>query len=255
MIARISTPAGKKRFRRACRGVPCLETLLPMEQALFGRSQPGRFYAGPSLAMDIGGPDVLAAGGANPEELASFLGFCGCRSLITDGPPPAGWSPAEPVYCFALAAGNRLPLPPAEESLWARLRLDTEPPAGALAQFLYPDQTQQREDYYSALCTKRNRGLARVWALMDGETIAATVGAYAIWGGKAYLACGCAAESLRGRGVGGRLIASLANTLAAEGLDVSLMCRPERVRFYQRLGMEQIGVLTRCQPNQIGKEN
>ena len=202
-----------------------------MEQALFGRSQPGRFYAGPSLAMDIGGPDVLAAGSANPEELASFLGFCGCRSLITNGPPPAGWSPAEPVYCFALAAGNRLPLPPTEESLWARLRLDTEPPAGALARFLYPDH------------------------LMDGETIAATVGAYAIWGGKAYLACGCAAESLRGRGVGGRLIASLANTLAAEGLDVSLMCRPERVRFYQRLGMEQIGVLTRCQPNQIGKEN
>ena len=192
--------------------------------------------------------------------------FCSRRDIVHAGcvPPFSFWSrqkenaprPVEEKKRFGGSVRTSADLlPPAEESLWARLRLDTEPPAGALARFLYPDQTQQREDYYSALCTKRNRGLARVWALMDGETIAATVGAYAIWGGKAYLACGCAAESLRGRGVGGRLIASLANTLAAEGLDVSLMCRPERVRFYQRLGMEQIGILTRCQPNQIGKEN
>ena len=63
MIARANTPAGNKRFRRACRGVPCLGALLLEERALFGRSQPGRFYAGPSLALDIGGTDALAAGG------------------------------------------------------------------------------------------------------------------------------------------------------------------------------------------------
>ena len=250
MIACANTPAGKKRFRRACRGVPCLEVFLPMEQALFGRSQPGRFYAGPSLALDIGGADAWAAGGANPEELASFLAFCGCRSLITNGSAPAGWRQAEQMPCFALGARERLPVPPAEESLWASLRLETAPPAGVLARFLYPDQTQQREDYYSALCTKRSRGLARVWALMDGGRIAATVGAYAIWGGEAYLACGCTAEPLRGRGMGGRLIASLANELAGQGLRVSLVCHPERAHFYQRLGFQQVGMLTRWQSSQ-----
>ena len=75
MIARADTPRRRGRFLRAVRGAPCLEVLLPVERSLFARSQPGRFYAGPSLALDIGGADALAAGGADPEELAAFLRF------------------------------------------------------------------------------------------------------------------------------------------------------------------------------------
>lgn len=244
MIARAVTPQGKKRFLRACRGAPCFEVLLPVERSLFARSQPGRFYAGPSLALDIGGADALAAGGADPEELAAFLRFCGCGSLITSGTAPAGWRSAGQLTCFALPAGRRLPLPPADEALWGRLVLETEPAAGALAAFLYP-AGPARDDYYSALCTKRSRGLARVWALtLDGQ-IAATIGAYAIRGGKAYLACGCTDPELRGRGAGGRLAALFANALAAEGLEVCLACCPERVGFYTRLGFQAAGSLGR----------
>ena len=163
---------------------------------------------------------------------------------------PGGLASGGTDALLRLGARERLPVPPAEESLWASLRLETEPSAGVLARFLYPDQTQQREDYYSALCTKRSRGLAQVWALMDGGRIAATVGAYAIWGGEAYLACGCTAKPLRGRGMGGRLIASLANELAGQGLRVSLVCHPERAHFYQRLGFQQVGMLTRWQSSQ-----
>ena len=219
-----------------------------MERSLFGRSQPGRFYAGPSLALDIGSPDALAAGGANPQELASFLGFCGCRSLLTDGAAPARWHEAEQMTCFALGAGERLLLPPAE--LWDAFTLETDPAPGPLADFLYPDCPRQRDDFYSALCTKRSRGLARVWALTRQGRIAATIGAYAIRGGEAYLACGCTAQPLRGQGVGGRLIAAFANTLTAEGLRVSLLCRPERIHFYTRLGFVPAGTLTRYQPDQ-----
>ena len=254
MIARANTPAGNKRFRRACRGVPCLGALLQEEHALFGRSQPGRFYAGPSLALDLGGEDALAAGGANPEELASFLGFCGCRSLVTSGTIPAGWRQTEEMSCFVLEPCQALPVPPADENLWNALHLDQNPRPGPLADFLYPHQPRQRDDFYSALCTKRSRGLARVWALMDQDRIAATVGAYALWGGEAYLACGQAAESLRGRGIGGRLIAAAATALAAEGLRVSLLCSPRRVHLYRRLGFVQAGALARCQPGETGKE-
>ena len=244
MIARADAPRGKKRFVRACRGAPGLEVLLPVERALFARSQPGRFYAGPGLALDVGGAEALAAGGANPEELAAFLQFCGCSALITNGTAPAGWRKAEDLACFALAAGGRLPWPAADEALWAGLALEREPPAGALAAFLYPEGPK-RDDYYSALCTKRSRGLARVWALtLDGQ-IAATIGAYAIRGGKAYLACGCTDPELRGRGAGGRLAALFANALAAEGLEVCLACCPERVGFYTRLGFQAAGSLGR----------
>ena len=255
MIARANTPAGRRRFLRACRGAPCLEVLLPVERALFAHSQPGRFYAGPRLALDTGGQAALAAGGANPEELAAFLHFCGCRALITSGGAPAGWRRAGTLHCMALPVGAALPLPPADEALWAALALDTQPAAGALADFLYPQGGAARDDYYSALCTKRSRGLARVWALtLDGK-IAATIGAYAIREGKAYLACGCTAPALRGRGAGGRLAALFAGGLAAEGLDVSLLCRGERLAFYTRLGFAQAGGLGCYVPGETGKEN
>lgn len=244
MIARAGAPRGKKRFVRACRGAPCLEVLLPVERALFARSQPGRFYAGPGLALDVGGAEALAAGGANPEELAAFLQFCGCSALITNGTAPAGWRKAEDLACFALEAGGRLPWPAADEALWAGLALEREPPAGALAAFLYPEGPK-RDDYYSALCSKRVRGLAVPWALTRGGRIAATIGAYAIRGGQAYLACGCTEPGLRGRGAGGRLAVLLANHLAARGLRVCLLCRGERTGFYTRLGFARAGSLGR----------
>ena len=61
-------------------------------------------------------------------------------------------------------------------------------------------------------------------------------------------------EDVRGRGIGGRLIAAAATALAAEGLRVSLLCSPRRVHLYRRLGFVQAGALARCQPGETGKE-
>ena len=49
MIARVNTPARRARFRNACRGRWVLDALLPLDQQIFGKSQPGRFYAGQTL--------------------------------------------------------------------------------------------------------------------------------------------------------------------------------------------------------------
>ena len=57
---------------------------MPQALALFGKSQPGRFFAGPTLALDVGGRTAWLAGHANPDELASFLHFCGCKAVILD---------------------------------------------------------------------------------------------------------------------------------------------------------------------------
>ena len=43
---------------------------MPLAFALFGKSQPGRFFAGPTLALDVGGGTAWL-GHANPEELAN----------------------------------------------------------------------------------------------------------------------------------------------------------------------------------------
>lgn len=108
----------------ACRGKLCLGATMPLAFALFGKSQPGRFFAGPTLALDVGGSTAWLAGHANPEELAGFLAFCGCEAVVLDEaecPPPTGWKRAKTHSVFGLAPGRQLPLPEADASLWQSL--------------------------------------------------------------------------------------------------------------------------------------
>ena len=248
MITQVRTPRQRQRFRSACRGKLCLGVTMPQALELFGKSQPGRFFAGPTLALDVGGSTAWLAGHANPDELASFLHFCGCKAVILDEaecPPPTGWARVKSLFVFGLAPGKQLPEPAVEETLWASLHFDPEPPAGPVAQMLFPDRPTRRDDFYSELCSKRARGRAVVWALEQGGKLACTVGAYAIGTEQAYMACGETAEPLRGRGIGGRLIVRLANTLSAQGLQPLFLCSPERVHFYTRLGFEKLGEYAR----------
>ena len=244
MIAQVNTKQRRSRFLNTCRGKWVLGATLPLDLALFSKSQPWRFYAGPTLALELSGSTAWAAGHANPEELAGFLAFCGCESIILDEaecPPPARWHKAETLTVFGLAPGKALPLPAVEKALWAQLTLDREPSAMAVARALYPADTAKQEDFYSELCTKRTRGKALAWALGQGSKAVCTVGAYALGNGQAYMACGQTAEALRGKGIGGRLIVQIANELAAKGEHPVFLCSPERVHFYTRLGFEKLG--------------
>ena len=248
MIRQATTPRAKLRFYNACRGKLCLGATMPLALELLGKSQPGRFFAGPTLALDIGGSTAWMAGHANPEELAGFLTFCGCSAVVLDeaeAAPPAGWTRARTHTIFGLTPGRQLPEPKADEALWASLTFDRDPSARPVAEALFPARPARRDDFYSELCTKRSRGRARVWALWQGETLACTVGAYALANGQAYMACGETAEPLRGRGIGGRLIVRLANELSAEGFQPVFLCSPERVHFYTRLGFEKLGEYAR----------
>ncbi len=167
MIRQATTPRAKLRFYNACRGKLCLGATMPLALELLGKSQPGRFFAGPTLALDIGGstawmaghanPEELAgfltfcgciggstawmAGHANPEELAGFLTFCGCGAVVLDeaeAAPPAGWTRARPHTIFGLTPGRQLPEPEADKALWASLTFDRDPPARPVAEALFP---------------------------------------------------------------------------------------------------------------------
>ena len=249
MIAQVTDQRQKQRFFNACRDKLCFAAQMPLSLELFGKSQPGRFFEGPTLAVELSGRTAWVAGHGNPDELASFLSFCGSQAVVLDeaeGPPPTGWTRAKTHTVFGLMPGRQLPLPSADETLWASLTLDEEPPAFPIAEFLFPDSPARRDDFYSELCTKRSRGRAFVWALRTRERkLACTVGAYAIANGQAYMACGETEESLRGRGVGGRIIVQMANALSARGCQPVFLCSPERVHFYRSLGFEKLGEYAR----------
>ena len=59
------------------------------------------------------------------------------------------------------------------------------------------------------------------------------------------MACGQTESSLRGKGIGGRLIVQVANELSAEGQRPVFLCSPERVHFYTRLGFEKLAEYAR----------
>jgi len=248
VIAQVKTARQRVRFRSACRGKLCLGATMPLALQLFGKSQPGRFFAGPTLALDVGGSTAWLTGHANPEELAGFLSFCGCEAVVLDEAeclPPTGWKRAKTHSVFGLTPGRQLPLPEADAALWQSLARNTESSAGKVADLLFPDRPAKRDDFYSELCSKRSRGLARVWTLEREGEIVCTVGAYALADGQAYMACGETVEALRGKGVGGRLIVEMANALSAEGWMPVFLCSPERVHFYTRLGFEKMGEYAR----------
>ena len=255
MIAQVNTQQRRARFANACRGLPVLDAMLPLDLALFGKSQPWRFYAGPTLALELSGSTAWLAGHTNPAEMAGFLSFCGCESAILDEtvcPPPDGWHKAETLTVFGLPQGRPLPLPAVDEALWAQLTLCREPAAMTVARALYPADAARQADFYSELCTKRSRGRATAWTLEQESAVVCTVGAYALCNGQAYMACGQTAGPLRGRGIGGRLIVEMANSLAAEGLRPVFLCSPERVRFYTRLGFAKLAEYARYVPSQEG---
>ena len=253
MIAQVNTPKRRAQFANACRDKWALDAILPLDRALFGKSQPWRFYAAPTLALELNGTTAWAAGHANPEELAGFLSFCGCESIVLDEaecPPPAGWHRAETLTVFGLTPGRALPRPAADEVLWEQLTFDREPSAARAAKALFPADSARQEDFYSELCTKRVRGRAMVWTLEQGGEVVCTVSACALYNGQAYMACGQTAEPLRGKGIGGRLIVQMANELAAQGLHPVFLCAPERVPFYARLGFEKQAEYARYESSQ-----
>ena len=55
------------------------------------------------------------------------------------------------------------------------------------------------------------------------------------------MSAGETVPELRGQGLGGWLIISLANELAKQGWNVSLLCVQERCHFYRRLGFAEDG--------------
>ncbi len=239
MIAQVTNETYAAWYQKACAGKPYFGCVLPVQLELFGKVN-GCYFAGENIAIDANSRKVIASGTADPEELAGFLAFLDKHELLTDGTVPLGWNPKEQLHLFRLAAGDTLPLPHRPEGL----TLNETPSPFQVASFLFGEESQRRDDFYSELCTKRNHSKAVVWTLEQAGKIVSTAGAYALEAGQAYLACVETAEQIRGQGIGGWLVPYMANALSQQGWDVVLLAKEERVHFYNRLGFTHVGMHT-----------
>ncbi len=239
MIAQVTNETYAEWYQTACAGKPYFGCVMPVQLELFGKAS-GCYFAGEEIAIDANGNKAIACGVADPEELESFLAFLDKHELLTDGAMPKGWHEKEQLHLFALEAGKSLPVPPQPDALL----LNEMPSPFKIAQFLFGNQPEKQDDFYSELCTKRNHGKAIVWSLEQEGKIISTVGAYALHNGQAYLACAETVAQMRGQGIGGWLIATMANMLSAQGWRVVLLAKQEREHFYRRLGFAHLGTLT-----------
>ena len=239
MIQAVSDPAQKQALLDTVAGIPYFQALLGRDAQLWtGNSgAPARLFLLPGGVLAIGGrsAQLCCRNREAPdwEELALFLRFAGVERLTANIRPPETWPLRRDLYLYTLAPGGHLDPPALAEGL----TIDRSPSMQAVSKELFPDEPEQQEHFYSESCTALNHGFARVLAVRDGAgEMICTVGAYAICNGEAYMAAGETREDLRGRGIGGHLIATLANELAAEGYAVTFLCEEKRRHFYDRLG-------------------
>lgn len=243
MVRQVGAPGQRAVFSAAIAGEPYLAPVLGRDLAIWADNPgaPVRLFTASGAALSLSGSGATLCGRPeDEEELLAFLRFAGVRSLLSTH-PLAGQRETALCHRYALAPGQRLggslPPPPAD------LVLDREPPMGEVAAFLFPGDAGRQDSLYTEGCAARARGMARIWTLRRTGQILSTVGAYAVLEGAAAMAMGCTHPSLRGRGIGGWLIARMADDLAGEGLAVSLLCAPARCHFYERLGFAPAGPL------------
>ena len=251
MICTVKDTITQKQFETALSvqdtSTVCCE--LGAKFSAFGRL-PGsgwQFYTGSRtespFALAVRGQSALLAGQADSEELDSFLRFLGVERIKTVEQPPLGWQQDTVMERFVLRAGHQLSVPECS----SEMQLECTPSMGQVVDFLssgevFKNQPQEVLDcFYSEVCTMVNHGFAEIWAVRGPGGIPATAGAYAIYGGKAYLASVETAPEMRGQGIGGFLTCALSNKLAADGLEVELLSRPGYEPFYRKLGFVSDG--------------
>lgn len=240
MIQAVTSPEQKEQFSSIIRGIPHFQAVMATDLALWAENPgaPVKLYLAGGAALSLQGRKALLCGEpADWEEMTAFLQFAGAARLLCDVCPPAPWTPETVWHVFTLSAGRQLPLPPLPEGL----RRNDTPSVSAVAELLFGSDEVQKDYFYTVACTSINHGFGCCRTLERAGEVLSTVGCYERGHGEAYMAAGMTTPALRGQGLGGWLIASLANELSAQGWNVTFLCAGERRRFYRRLGFCETG--------------
>lgn len=204
-----------------------------------------RFYLTDNgLFMAYGNQGFLCGTPATPEmgeELASFMEFGGIASLTAPRWSPNGWRVVEQNEVLVRPAAVLLP----EESPLPGL--DEYPLLDEVLEVLESSEKrfsseEIREGFKVDGNIRRNHGSALIYGLRKNGRLVSTAGAYAIFGSTAYIACVETLPGERRHGYAAALVRHLCRQLA--GATISLLCQPEQLPFYIKMGFEQSGIVS-----------
>lgn len=251
MIAQLCDE-NRQDFLRAVHGCDALAPEMLTDLSVFGaQSALMRFFAADSTgALELKGAGARLCGTYDAQEAGIFLKLMGVESVFVHGALPQGYHAEEPLFYMVYDAHRA-----AEPETGLLFETDREPAAAKITDFFCDRKNDPDawDNFYSELCTKRTHGAAEVWAAVSRGEIIATAGAYALGAQHAFLSGIETKEPFRGQGVGGKLTALLAEKLSGQGRTVTLLCRKERLGFYERLGFIRSGTVLYAVQDDAGK--
>lgn len=194
-----------------------------------------RFYlVGRYGALRLGGTHgraTLCGSAEDPEELVSFLDFCGVERLTSGDCRLPGFEKTESLWVMER--------PPGPAQMPTVTGYDPAPPMAAVLEVLESSDGRMlpeevRESFEADNRVRRNRGFAAIRGIWGQGRLLSTAGAYGITAAEAYIACVETRPEARGRGLAGALVQSLCADYA--GRTLALMCRREMAGYYERFG-------------------
>ena len=226
--------------------VPCLGARMRVGLQLLCQNPrlPVDFYLieGGAVLHHAGRTATLLGAPHNGEELACFLGMTHVQVLESDGWMPPAWQ--EVPVC---AMRHSAPLPQAV----AHALLENPPPKEVyelLAAAGTAEGLPAYDDFYADACVRRNHGVSLTLGVQADGVLVCSATAQAITGQEVYIADVCTAPAYRGKGRASAVVAGLCGRFLQRK---TLLCAPELVFFYRRLGFETVpcGIKRAKRPN------
>ena len=104
------------------------------------------------------------------------------------------------------------------------------------------DRLGGHDEWIADVSRRMNRDTAQWSVIYSGETLAACACALFVADSAAFLGCVAAREDMRGRGLGGEAVLTLAERYSSDGRRVELFCKDGSiVEFYKKSGFVPVG--------------
>ncbi len=188
-------------------------------------------------AMSVTGKVAMIAGEVrDKKELAQFFDFFDIQEIETADLKMTGYA-KEYFEVMHFTHEN-------QEETYENITIDKTPAPLEVWELLHAvGAPVGRDNFYADYCMRRNKGLAVVYAVKQGEQYAATAGVYSMNEKEAYISFVATLEAYRHSGYASALCYALAQDLKDK--QVYIACEKELMNVYKKAGFTPFARMVR----------